>query len=292
MKHQVFFNADHQEKPVMHRLLMNKVALVAGLLLLGAVGTTAAKGQQSNEELAKQAQNPVADLISVPFQNNTNFNVGPLEKNQNVLNIQPVIPIHLNADWNLITRTILPVISQPEFIPGEGRTNGLGNTQFTAFLSSARTGELIWGIGPIVQLPTNTNKLGSDKWGLGPSAVALRIDGPWLYGALVNNVWSIAFAGPNGPDAPPYNQFLLQPFINYNFPDGLYLSAAPIITANWKAEQSKNVWTVPLGGGVGKLWRIDRLPVNTQMQAFYNVEKPEFGADWTLRLQLQFLFPK
>ncbi len=263
-----------------------------GLLAIGATFAAPVQAQQSTEDLAKQTQNPVANLISVPFQNNTNFNVGPLNKTQNILNIQPVIPIHLNSDWNLITRTIVPVISQPEFFEGEGRTNGLGDTQFTAFLSPAKSEGLIWGVGPIVQLPTNTNNLASDKWGLGPSAVALRMDGPWVYGALVNNVWSIASGGPNGPNARPYNQFLLQPFINYNFPDGLYMVSAPIITANWKAERDKDTWTVPLGGGVGKLWRIDRLPVNTQVQAFYNVKTPQYGPNWTLRLQVQFLFPQ
>ena len=182
-----------------------KQAATASLLLIVVVFTAPVHGQQSNEELAKQAQNPIANLISVPFQNNTNFNVGPLNQTQNVLNIQPVIPISLNPDWHLITRTIVPVISQPEFFQGEWRTNGLGDTQLTAFLSTAGTHGPIWGIGPIVQIPTNTNPLDSNKWGLGPSAVALRMDGPWVYGALVNNIWSIAPGGSNGPNAPPYN---------------------------------------------------------------------------------------
>ena len=274
--------------------IVNRVTAVIGLLLIGAVLASPARAQDSNkedsnEELAKKAQNPVANLISVPFQNNMNFNVGPEKTIQNVLNIQPVIPIHLNEDWNLITRTIMPVISQPGLTPWQDRTNGLGDTQFTAFLSPAKPGGLIWGIGPIVQIPTSTGNdaLGTDKWGIGPSAVALRIDGPWVYGALVNNIWS--FAGPKG--APAINQFLLQPFLNYNFPDGLYLSSSPIITANWLAK-SGDQWTVPLGGGVGKIWRIGKLPVNTQVQAFYNVKTPEFGPNWQLRLQLQFLFPQ
>jgi hypothetical protein len=147
---------------------------------------------------------------------------------------------------------------------------------------------MIWGIGPILQIPTNTDdSLGTGKWGIGPSAVALRIDGPWVYGALVNNIWS--FAGPGGD--PPINQFLMQPFVNYNFPDGLYLSSAPIITANWKADSS-NRWTVPLGGGVGKIFKIGSQPMNASLQSYYNVETPNFGPDWSLRLQIQFLFPK
>jgi hypothetical protein len=260
-------------------------SVVFGLLLALALP---GRAEQSNEALAKAAQNPVANLISVPFQDNINFDVGPQEKTQNVLNIQPVIPVSLSPDWNLITRTIVPVISQPGFAPGEDRSNGLGDTQFTAFLSPARDDGLIWGAGAIVQLPTNTDDtLGNDRWGLGPSAVLLRIEGHWVYGALVNNVWSVSSSNSD----PSYNQFLLQPFINYNLPGGLYLTTSPVVTADWEAD-SDDRWTVPLGGGVGKIVRFGRLPVNFQTQAFYNVEKPQLGADWTWRLQAQLMFPK
>jgi len=262
--------------------------LAAAALAATMAATAPAHAELSAEELAKVAQNPVANLISVPFQDNINFNYGPEEKTQNLLNIQPVIPVSLGSDWNLITRTILPVVSQPEFFPEEGRTNGLGDTQFTAFLSPNRTKGLIWGVGPIAQLPTNTDKvLGNDRWGIGPSAVVLRIEGHWVYGALANNLWSVSSSHTD----PSYNNFLLQPFINYNFHDGLYLTSSPIITADWKAD-SGDRWTVPLGGGVGKIVRFGRLPVNFQTQAFCNVEKPEFGADWTWRLQAQLMFPK
>jgi hypothetical protein len=257
------------------------------LVLLFALASPA-RAEQSNEALAKAAQNPVANLISVPFQDNINFNAGPEEKTQNVLNIQPVIPVSLNADWNLITRSIIPVISQPAFAPGEGRTNGLGDIQLTGFLSPAKSAGLVWGVGAIAQLPTNTdNVLGNDRWGLGPSAVALHIGKRWVYGALVNNVWSVS----SSSNDPSYNNFLLQPFLNYNLPGGLYLTSAPIITADWEADSNER-WNVPVGGGVGKIVRFGRLPVNFQTQAFYNVEKPRFGADWTLRLQAQLLFPK
>jgi len=263
------------------------VGLIALFALTSAL-VLPARAEQSNEALAKAAQNPVANLISVPFQDNINFNVGPEEKIQNVLNIQPVIPVGLGSDWNLITRTILPVISQPGFFPGEGRTNGIGDTQFTAFLSPARADGLVWGAGPILQLPTNNDKvLGNDRWGLGPSAVVLRIQGNWVYGALANNIWSVSSSHSD----PSYNKFLLQPFINYNFAGGLYLSSAPIITADWKADSNER-WTVPLGGGVGKIVRFGKLPVNFQTQLFRNVEKPEYGPDWTWRLQAQLMFPK
>jgi len=245
--------------------------------------------KQSVEELAKKVQNPVADLITVPFQNNFNFSAGPDDDRLYVLNIQPVIPFHLSKKWNLITRTILPVISQPGFAPGQERVNGIGDIQLTAFLSPAKSKGLIWGVGPIVQLPTNSDdRLGNDHWGLGPSVVLLRLakGSPWVYGALVNNVWSVSDTGSD----PSYNNFLIQPFLNYNFPGGFYLSSAPILTANWKADRDDR-WTVPLGGGLGKIVRCGRLPVNFQLQGYYNVEKPEFAADWQLRFQFQLLFP-
>jgi len=244
--------------------------------------------EKSKEELAREAQNPIANLISLPLQNNINFGVGPGDDVQNILNIQPVIPFQLSENWNLITRTIAPVIYQPELTPGYGSEFGLGDINTTLFLSPAKPGELIWGVGPAFSFPTASDRvLGSNKWSAGPSAVALTIQGPWVVGALVNNLWS--YAGDD--DRQDVNQFLLQYFVNYNLPEGWYISAAPIITANWKAD-SGNTWTVPFGGGVGKILKIGNQPINAQVQAFYNVAKPDNGADWTLRLQLQFLFPK
>ncbi|MBW1786046.1 MAG: neuromedin U [Deltaproteobacteria bacterium] len=242
----------------------------------------------SDSELAKQSQNPVANLISLPLQNNTNFGIGPDDETQNILNIQPVWPFSINDDWNLITRTIVPVVSQPNVLTGgEGRVNGLGDTTFTAFFSPRDSGKLTWGVGPVLLLPTATDDaLGSDKWGAGASAVFLTMPGNWVVGSLFSNVWS--FAGSGNQDI---NLFTWQYFINYNLPNGWYLSSAPIITANWEAE-SRNKWTVPFGGGFGKIFRIGKQPMNAQVQAFYNVKKSDFGPDWTLRLQLQFLFPK
>ena len=249
----------------------------------------AAHAEMSAEELAKLAQNPVGNLISVPFQNNTNFNVGPLSGTQNILNIQPVIPIEVSAEWNIITRTILPVISQPAMFPGEERTSGLGDTTFTAFLSPAVPKGLIWGVGPVLQLPTDTNDLGNKNWGLGASFVVLRIEkgDPWVYGVLVNNVWSLTSDKRGGA----YSNGLIQPFVNYNFPEGFYLTSAPIATVAWKADSGQQ-WTVPVGGGVGKIFHLGKLPVNTQLSGYYNVVHPDYGANWQIRAQVQFMFPK
>jgi len=267
------------------------------ILLFFIVSATAQ--EQSQGDLAKQAQNPIANLISLPFQNNTNFGLGPDDEVQNVLNIQPVIPVTLNENWNVITRTIVPILSQPNFYTnGEGRVTGLGDITFSAFFSPAESAKLTWGVGPIFLLPTATDgplggvsedggeSLGSDKWGAGLTVVGLTMPGNWVIGSLFSNVWSFAGSGEND-----INLFTWQYFINYNLPKGWYLTSAPIINANWEAD-SDNAWTIPFGGGVGKLFSIGRQPINTQLAAYYNVEKPEFGPDWQLRFQIQFLFPK
>ena len=244
-------------------------------------------GENAAEELAKAAQNPVASMISLPLQNNTNFNFGPQEKTQNVLNVQPVWPFSIGENWNLITRTIMPVISQPEILPGTDRTFGLGDITFTSFFSPKDSGKVIWGVGPVLVMPTATDDaLGTDRWSAGASVVALTMPGRWVIGSLFNNVWD--FAGSGNADI---NFFTWQYFINYNLPDGWYLTSAPILTANWEAS-SGNKWTVPFGGGFGKIFRIGKQPVNASAQYYYNVEKPDFGADWQLRLVLQFMFPK
>lgn len=243
---------------------------------------------EGETELAQAAQNPIGDLISVPFQNNTNFGFGPYDRTQNVLNIQPVLPIGLGENWNLITRTIFPVITQPDFFSESGSTTALGDVNFTAFFSPSKPGKLIWGVGPAIVLPTATDQsVGSGKWSAGPSVVGLTIQGPWVAGLLVSNVWS--FAGQS--DRADVNFFLAQYFVNYNMDHGWYLVSAPIITSNWEAS-SGNQWVVPFGGGFGKIFRIGKQPINFNTQAFYNAVKPDFGPDWQWRVQLQFMFPK
>jgi hypothetical protein len=185
---------------------------------------------QDDTDLAKKTQNPVADLISVPLQSNFNFGAGSKERMIYILNVQPVIPINITENWNLITRVIMPIINQPSLFPGMDSATGLGDINPTFFLSPAKPGGLIWGFGPTFTLPTATDELlGSEKWSMGPAAVALTIQGPWVYGALKNNQWS--FAGNNKRDK--VNQMILQPFVNYNLPGGWYLTSSPVLTANW-----------------------------------------------------------
>lgn len=258
------------------------------LFLVLSITITQTGHAQSESDLAKQAQNPVSDLISVPLQNNFDFNIGPHDRTRYTLNIQPVIPFGISENWNIITRTIAPVLYQPDIAISSGGETGLGDINTTWFFPPSKLGKLIWGIGPILQFPTATDDtLGTGKWAAGPSIVLLTMPGSWVLGVLASNIWS--YAGDSKRD--DVNQFLLQYFVNYNLPNGWYLTSAPINTANWEADND-NRWTIPLGGGGGRVFKIGPQPLNLQTQAFYNVEKPDLGPEWSFRVQLQFLFPK
>ncbi len=250
-------------------------------------GQEPASKEKSADELAKAAQNPVSSMISLPLQNNTSFGIGPYNRVQNVLNFQPVIPVNLGK-WNLINRTIIPVLYQPDISRAGSGWGGIGDINHTAFLSPAEPGKLIWGVGPIISLPTATDKpLGSGKWSAGPSAVVLTMPGNWVIGALASNIWS--FAGDT--NRSEVNRLTFQYFVNYNLPNGWYLTSAPIITADWTADNDDR-WLVPFGGGVGKIFKIGPQPMNAQVAAFYNAVRPDNGPVWSLRMQLQFMFPK
>jgi len=259
-----------------------------------AVGVVlVASGRSANADVAdqaKQSQNPIADLISVPFQNNTNLNAGPERGTLNILNVQPVIPVSLSSDWNVITRTILPVISEPPSSADGSRTDGIGDVLFSAFFSPRNSRGWIWGVGPAIQAPTHSNPgLGNNNWGLGPTFVVLHLEAgsPWVYGILVNNIWSLGTSHSAGI----YKNGLMQPFVNYNLGHGTYLVSAPIVTVHWTAPGSQQ-WTVPLGGGIGQVVHLGKLPVNMQLTGYYNVERPTEGPNWQVRTQIQFLFPK
>ena len=294
------------------------LAAIAGLALAQTAAPTSQAQSPEQEkptgentgDLQKATQNPVASLISVPIQNNTNFGIGPFDRNQNVLNIQPVIPISVSPNWNVIIRWIAPVIWQPapgtanlevfgieentpaflaaQDVQAHAGVFGFGDMTPTFFLSPAKPHKLIWGAGPVFVLPTATGQaLGQGKLSVGPSFVALVQPGPWTIGALVNNVWS--FAGQSSRAS--VNQMTLQYFVNYNLKKGWYLSSSPIITSNWRAT-SDNVWTVPVGGGVGRIFRLGFQPVNVTVQFYGNAVHPTEGSPWGMRLQLAFLFPK
>lgn len=240
-----------------------------------------------SEALAKKTQNPVSDLISVPFQENLTYDIGPFDRTQSVLNIQPVIPIKLGENWSLVTRTIAPIVYQPDLGAQTGGVSGLGDINPTLLLAPAKPGAVIWGIGPSVQLPTASQRaLGTGKWCVGPAAVVLIQPGPFTLGAIAWNLWS--FAGPS--DREGVNQLTAQYFINLNFKSGWYLGTSPVITANWKAPAGQK-WLVPVGLSLGKIFKLGKLPLNGQVGGYDDVVAPDPGPGWQLRLQLALLFP-
>jgi hypothetical protein len=263
--------------------------------------TKPAADDSDADALQKATQNPVASLISVPVQNNDNFGIGPYNRIQNVLNIQPVIPMKMTEDWNLIIRWITPIIYQPapgtanlelygieentpayfaaQAVQNTAGVSGFGDMVPTFFFSPSKPHPLIWGVGPAFTLPTATSKvLGQGKLSIGPSVVALVQPGHWTLGALINNVWSVAGSGSR----TDVNQMMLQYFINYNLQKGWYLSVAPIV----------NAWTVPVGGGAGRIMKLGFQPVNISASFYGNAVHPVAGSSWNMRLQIAFLFPK
>lgn len=293
---------------------MKRLSIGACIIMLFSIMSSTENVAQAEEktqpagasaDLAKQSQNPLGTIISLPFENNLLFGIGPSDATAYALVGKPVYPVDL-GNWNLINRFIIPAIyteGQDEDIvldsPVEvgdasitqlatGSAFGLGDITYTAFLSPKDSGALTWGVGGAFVLPTATeDRYASDKWSAGPAFVALTMPGNWVTGVLVQNVWS--FAGDS--DAADVNKFLFQYFINYNLADGWYLSTTPVITANWEAD-SGDQWTVPFGGGIGRLVKGGKLPIDYKLAAYWNAEKPDFAPDWQLQFTIKFLLPK
>jgi hypothetical protein len=257
--------------------------------LAAADGAAAASGAAGDEtaELAKKLANPVASLISVPIQYNIDFGIGPADAERHTINIQPVIPFSISEEWNVITRTILPIVYAESPVPGGGSKAGLGDTVQSFFFSPKEptSGGWIWGAGPVFLWPTSTDDaLGTGKFGLGPTAVVLKQSGPWTYGALVNHLWSYAGQG-NTPDV---NATFLQPFVTYITTTYTTFTVNTESTYDWDNEQ----WIVPLNLQVSQLLKIGDQPISVGVGGRYYAEKPVGGPEWGLRFVVQFLFPK
>jgi hypothetical protein len=240
-------------------------------------------------ELAQELSNPLADLMTIPIQMNYDRDIGPLDDGWKLqTNIQPVLPFHLNEDWNLISRTIMPVIYQDDIFPGAGSQFGLGDINLSLFFSPKKptSGGITWGIGPVLLLPTATDDLlGAKKWGAGPTAVALMVRGPWTLGMLGNHVWS--FAGEN--DRQDISNTFLQPFVAYTWPSAWTVSVQSESSYNWKTED----WSIPINAAVSKLVKLGKLPVSLQAGVGYWAESPETGPEgFRFRLQATFVLPK
>jgi len=239
----------------------------------------------SEAELAKASQNPVANLVSLPLQYNY-YTAGGLGQNsQMVLNVQPVLPLTMGERWLLVSRTIVPFVSIP--IANVIRTGGTADIQEQAYFTKAKPGKVTWALGPIFSFPTATNRIvRTGQWGLGPTAVVLVMPGPWVIGALANNVWRI------GGDAQGHvlNAFTTQPFINFNLPFAWSITTAPIITADWSAGEGQK-WTVPIGIGVGKITHIGTQAMNFGMQYYHNLNHPSVAGAEQMRFQATLLWP-
>jgi hypothetical protein len=269
------------------------IALVGVLAVSVPCGTSAQQGPPAAQpagggdaELAKKLSNPISDLVSVPFQFNWEQNVGPAEQTRFILNVQPVMPFSLNADWNLIARVIVPLVSQPALVEGGAPTFGVSDV-LTSFFFSPTKGPLTWGVGPAISLPSTMEPtLGSGKWSAGPTVVALKQTGPWTYGALWNQIWS--FSGDaNRSDV---SQMFLQPFLAYQATPTVTLTVQSETTANWKADEKK--WTVPINVQVGKLSSFGVFPASYQLGFGTFAAHPDIGPSWKLRGAIVVLLPR
>jgi hypothetical protein len=269
---------------------MRLIRIATLAIVAAAVSLAAPVAAQDNAEvLAKQLANPVASLISVPLQLNWDGDIGPADDGDKyLLNIQPVIPFSIGDDWNLISRTIVPVIHQSDIFPGAGSQSGLGDTVQSFFFSPTKPtgGGWIWGAGPVLLLPTGTDDLlTADQWGLGPTAVALRQQGPWTYGALANHIWSVA-----GDDArADVNSTFLQPFLSYTTPQAWTFTVNSESTYDWE----RSSWSVPANVLASKVVKLGGQLASVGGGIRYWVDSPDSGPEgFGLRFVFTLLFPR
>jgi hypothetical protein len=245
----------------------------------------AVRHESEEARLAKAAQNPVANMVSLPLQYNYLTGGGLDSSTAFLLNVQPVLPLPIGERWLIVSRTVVPFIQVP--LPFNGQANGIGDIQEQAYFTESHPGKITWALGPIFSFPTATNIVArTGQWGLGPTGVVLVMPGHWVIGSLVNNVWRIGGTA----HGEVLNSFTFQPFINYNLPRAWAISTAPLITSNWSADDD-NRWTVPIGVGVSKITHVAEQPLNFILQYYHNVQHPRTAGGEQLRLEVAALWP-
>jgi len=271
------------------RLIPRFVRLAAVALSAGAIFMTPVLAEDDAAALAKKLSNPIAALISVPLQLNYDQNIGPAEDGDKwSLYIQPVVPVELNKDWNVISRTVMPIVSQDEIYPGAGSQSGIGDTVQSVFFSpkAPTASGWIWGAGPVILLPTGSDDLlTADKWGAGPTAVVLKQEHGWTYGALGNHIWSFA-GNANRADV---SLTFVQPFLSYTTPKAWTFSLNSETTYDWENEQ----WSVPVHALVTKVTKVGSQLVSIGGGLRYWADSPDSGAEGLgVRVVVTLLFPK
>jgi len=262
------------------------------ILLVGVAAPALAQAPAAVADgaaLAKQLANPVANLVSVPFQMNWDNGLGPTkEQTRFLLNFQPVLPFAVNKDWNLIARVIVPVLSQPPLTATGQATFGISDLLVSAFVSPSVPKRFVWGIGPALLLPATADPLlGTEKWAAGPTALVLKQSGHWTYGMLANQLWS--YAGNSA--RPDINQTYLQPFFSYTTKKALTLGLSSESTGNWKAA-SGQTWTVPVIANLSKLVMLGKRPISVGVSGAGYAAKPDGAPSWKFRAVITLLFPK
>jgi hypothetical protein len=255
-------------------------------LLAAAALPWRAAAQDSDAELTKKLSNPVSSLTSVPLQFNYDCCFGPDDGDRTTLNIQPVVPISLGPDWNMIVRTIVPVIHQERTSPEADGASGFGDTVQSFFFSPKAQGDLIWAAGPVFQWPIGRSELGAERWGAGPTALVLRQSNGWTASLLANHIWSYAEHGD--AQGPGISQTLVQPGLSWTSPRHTTLQVNSEATYNWKTR----AWTIPVNLQVSQLTAIGRQRVQFTGGVRVYAAREDEGPAWGLRFVTTFLFPR
>ncbi len=262
---------------------MRALPILGSVLLLIATGLA----NESND-WAIQSQNPLADLLKCPLVNQFNQGAGYKDGTEYTLALNPSMPSKISDQWILINRLHIPFIYQPGLTSGQSDAHGLGDIQYESFYGPIGDRIFHWGIGPMIEIPSAfNNALGSRKWSAGLGGIGTVIKGPFVVGLRTNHLRS--FAG--GGNYPDIDLTTLEYFAYWNIGRGWSLGTSPINTANWEAT-SDEIWTVPVGGGIGKVIMNGRMPINFKLEAYHYIEQPATGAEWALLFEIQFLLPK